>query len=68
MLDDRQRLEVDGGINAETAARCASRGADVLVAGENVFGSGDIASAIAALRTAGDGARAASAVRREGNP
>jgi ribulose-phosphate 3-epimerase len=41
---------VDGGINPATAGRCAAAGADVFVAGEVVFGSGDIAGAIAALR------------------
>jgi ribulose-phosphate 3-epimerase len=39
MLRDWQRLEVDGGINAETAERCARRGADVFVAGEYIFGA-----------------------------
>lgn len=52
MLGGRQRLEVDGGINPETARLCARRGADVFVAGENVFGSGDIAGAINRLRAA----------------
>lgn len=44
------RLEVDGGINAETARRVASAGADVLVAGSAVYGAADPAAAIAALR------------------
>ena len=52
MLTAGQRLEVDGGINAETAGLCAASGADVFVAGENVFGSPDIAAAIRALRRA----------------
>ena len=51
-LGPNRRLQVDGGINAETAARCAAAGADVFVAGVNVFRSGDIAGAIAALRSA----------------
>lgn len=46
-----QRLEVDGGIDPETARRCAAAGADVFVAGVDIFGSGDIAGAIAALRS-----------------
>jgi len=54
-LGPDRRLQVDGGINAETAARCAAAGADVFVAGVNVFRSGDIAGAIAALRSAADG-------------
>jgi len=52
MLTAGQRLEVDGGINPETAGLCAASGADVFVAGENVFGSPDIAAAIRALRRA----------------
>ncbi len=34
-------LEVDGGINEDTAAQCAEAGADVFVAGSAVFGSPD---------------------------
>ncbi|MGE4371635.1 MAG: ribulose-phosphate 3-epimerase [Xanthobacter sp.] len=34
------RLEVDGGVNPETAALCARAGADVLVAGSAVFKGG----------------------------
>jgi ribulose-phosphate 3-epimerase len=52
MLEAHQRLEVDGGINPQTAAWCRSRGADVFVAGTDVFGSADIAGAIGALREA----------------
>ncbi len=44
MIGDRPiHLEVDGGINSETAALCAKAGADVLVAGTAVFG-GDAAN------------------------
>ena len=43
-------LEVDGGINAETAKLCVEAGADVLVAGSAVYGAADIPAAIAALR------------------
>jgi ribulose-phosphate 3-epimerase len=56
LLRGEQRLEVDGGINSETAPRCAQAGADVFVAGENIFGSGDIAAAVHALRRAIDAA------------
>ena len=52
MLRDDQRLEVDGGINVQTAALCASRGADVFVAGESIFGSQDVAAALRAVRAA----------------
>lgn len=51
MLRDDQRLEVDGGINPTTAASCAACGADVFVAGENIFGAEDIVAAIKAMRT-----------------
>jgi len=43
-------LEVDGGINAETARLCVQAGANVLVAGSAVYGAQDIPAAIAALR------------------
>ena len=43
-------IEVDGGINAETAARAIENGANVLVAGTSVFKAGDYAEAIRALR------------------
>lgn len=43
-------IEVDGGVNAETAARCRAAGADVLVAGSAVFGAADAAAAVAAVR------------------
>lgn len=46
------RLEVDGGINPETARQCVDAGADVLVAGSATFkgGPGAYAANIAALR------------------
>jgi ribulose-phosphate 3-epimerase len=43
-------IEVDGGINAETAPEVIAAGADALVAGAFVYGSNDYAKAIAALR------------------
>ncbi len=49
-------VEVDGGIKPENAAEVAGAGASVLVAGSAVFGAGDYARAIAALR-GGAGAR-----------
>lgn len=51
-------LEVDGGINPETAARVAGAGADVLVAGGAVFGGDDYKAAIGALREAAGDATA----------
>jgi ribulose-phosphate 3-epimerase len=45
-------LEVDGGIDAETAAQCAAAGATVFVAGTAVFGAPDPAQAVKAISTA----------------
>ena len=39
-------LEVDGGVNSETAGRCAAAGAELLVAGTAVFGRADYPAAI----------------------
>lgn len=47
-------LEVDGGINRETAGAVINAGADVLVAGSAIFGKDDYAAEIAALRNGGD--------------
>jgi len=44
------RLQVDGGVTAETAPLCLAAGADVLVAGTAVFGQADYGAAIAGLR------------------
>lgn len=44
------RLEVDGGINAETAGLVTAQGADTLVAGSFFFSASDRAEAIAALK------------------
>ena len=46
------RIQVDGGITAETAGAVVAAGATSLVAGSAVFGRGDYATAIAAIRTA----------------
>ncbi len=45
-------LEVDGGIDAETAAKCAAAGATVFVAGTAVFGAQDPAAAVQTITTA----------------
>ena len=45
------RIEVDGGIKVGTAGDVVQAGADVLVAGNAVFGAKDRAAAIAALRS-----------------
>lgn len=51
LIGDRDiRLQVDGGVTAETAPLCIEAGADILVAGTAVFGKPDYASAIRGLR------------------
>lgn len=45
-------IEVDGGINGETAKSCADAGADVFVAGSFIFGKKDRAQAVQSLRSA----------------
>ena len=47
---DNLIIQVDGGINAETARICTSYGANSLVAGNYIYKSADIKSAIASLR------------------
>ena len=44
------QIEVDGGINVETAALCREAGADVMVAGTSVFKAADRAAEIRKLR------------------
>ena len=43
-------IEVDGGINAETAKLCVAAGADVLVAGSYIFNNKDRREAIESIR------------------
>lgn len=45
-------IEVDGGIDASTTARCAAAGANVMVAGSATFRAPDMAAAIRAMRQA----------------
>ena len=64
MLDENgtggAELEVDGGVNVDTAGAAGRAGASVLVAGAAVFGHSDgIAEAIRAIRSAVEDARAA---------
>jgi ribulose-phosphate 3-epimerase len=54
-------LEVDGGINAETAPLVVEAGANVLVAGSGVFKGGTYAENIAAIRAAAMRGRTAAA-------
>lgn len=59
MVGDRDiRIEVDGGINAETVAAVTAAGADTIVAGSGVFKGGAYAENIAAIRAAGEAAAA----------
>ena len=43
-------IEIDGGINPETAARSRDAGADILVAGTAIFRTPDYAASVAAIR------------------
>lgn len=45
-------IEVDGGIDAITAARCAQAGANVMVAGSSTFRAADMAQAVREIRHA----------------
>jgi len=45
-------IEVDGGVDASNAARLFDAGADILVAGNAVFGSANASANISALKTA----------------
>ncbi len=48
------RIEVDGGINAATAAECAAAGADTLVSGTALFGKRNMKQAVSTLRKAAE--------------
>ena len=43
-------VEVDGGVNPETARLCIEAGANILVAGNSVFSSADPAATVLKLR------------------
>lgn len=47
-------IEVDGGVNRETASACVAAGAEVLVAGSAIFNERDRHAAIRAIRKAGE--------------
>ncbi|MBN1238978.1 MAG: ribulose-phosphate 3-epimerase [Gammaproteobacteria bacterium] len=44
------RIEIDGGVKVDNIGRIAAAGADIFVAGSAIFGSGDYAGTIAAMR------------------
>ncbi len=46
------RIEVDGGINLETAVECAKAGADTFVSGTALFGQRQLGRAVAKMREA----------------
>jgi ribulose-phosphate 3-epimerase len=52
LLPDSVRIEVDGGIDVDTAPSCADAGATLFVAGSSVFGTEDPAAAYRALAAA----------------
>ena len=68
--DDKRlgyRIEVDGGVNFETAADCAHAGADVFVSGTCLFGQRNLAAAISRMRrTVGKDVAGTPACRRRG--
>ncbi len=49
-LNPELEIEVDGGVNEETARLCVEAGANVLVAGSAIYNQKDRAKAIAAIR------------------
>ena len=55
MIEERNlqvRIEIDGGIDQDNIARCASAGAEIFVAGTAVFGQGDPARSVRELLAA----------------
>lgn len=50
---DKMNIQVDGGINADTAKIVTEAGADVLVAGSYLFGADDFKSALDSLKCGG---------------
>lgn len=57
MLGDRIAIEVDGGIDPDTAPFCREAGASLFVAGSAIFGAKDPAAAYRAIEEAVAGAR-----------
>jgi ribulose-phosphate 3-epimerase len=49
-LNLNYRIEVDGGINFQTAIECAKAGADTFVSGTGLFGQRDLKKAVAKMR------------------
>jgi ribulose-phosphate 3-epimerase len=62
-------VEVDGGVDLTTGPRVVAAGAEILVAGQSIFGSGDPARATRALREVCDafvGVDGTGPLRRDG--
>jgi ribulose-phosphate 3-epimerase len=60
MLDERglaAELAVDGGVDLDNVGAVCAAGANVIVSGSGVYGTGDYAATIAALRREGQRAR-----------
>jgi ribulose-phosphate 3-epimerase len=58
MIDERRLavdIEVDGGVKLDNIAAVVAAGADVIVSGSGIFGTGDYAATIAAMRAHGAG-------------
>ena len=49
-VDREIRLEIDGGVKVDNIGKIAAAGADTFVAGSAIFGSGDYAATIAAMK------------------
>jgi ribulose-phosphate 3-epimerase len=52
LLGDGVPIEVDGGIDAQTAGSCAEAGATLFVAGTSLFGGADVADAYRSIASA----------------
>ncbi len=69
MIDERglpTRVEIDGGIDRETIAEVASAGAEIMVAGTAVFGTGDPERAVRDLLAASLQVASSKGMRAEG--
>jgi ribulose-phosphate 3-epimerase len=55
LVGDEVEIEVDGGVDTETAGPCAAAGASLFVAGTSVFGTGDPGEAFRAVSRAAEG-------------
>jgi ribulose-phosphate 3-epimerase len=55
LVGDEVEIEVDGGVDTETAGPCAAAGASLFVAGTSVFGADDPGEAFHAVSRAAEG-------------